>query len=93
MTDFEELLSELGDYPQELLDFLNGESTAGWVDFADDEAKKKTCYKRAKKALNALYEGQVDRANHSGNYGQLRRPGVDPRAINRIYELLDNQGR
>ena len=61
MTDFEELLSELGDYPQELLDFLNGESTAGWVDFADDEAKKKTHYKIAKKALNALYGGQVDR--------------------------------
>jgi hypothetical protein len=36
---------------------------------------------------------QIDMTNHSGNYGQLRRPGVDPTAINRIYELLDNQGR
>ena len=34
---------------------------------------------------------QIDMTNHSDNFGQLRRPGVDPRAINRIYELLDNQ--
>jgi len=36
---------------------------------------------------------EIDMTNHSDNYGQLRRPGVDPRAINRIYELLDSQGR
>ena len=36
---------------------------------------------------------QIDMTNHSDNYGQLRRPGVDPRAVSRIYELLDNQGR
>ena len=33
---------------------------------------------------------QVDMTNHSDNYGQIREPGVDPRAIRRIYELLNN---
>ena len=61
MTVFEELLSELGDYPQELLDFVNGESTAGWVDFADDEVKTRTYHQIATKALKALYKGEVDR--------------------------------
>ena len=33
---------------------------------------------------------RLDMTNHSGNYGQIRGPGVDPRAIRRIYELLEN---
>jgi glyoxylase-like metal-dependent hydrolase (beta-lactamase superfamily II) len=33
---------------------------------------------------------QIDMSNHSDNYRQLRGPGVDPRAIRRIYELLNN---
>ncbi len=33
---------------------------------------------------------QIDMTNHSANYAQLREPGVDPRAIRRIYQLLDN---
>ena len=33
---------------------------------------------------------QLDMSNHSDNYPQLRRPGVDPRAVRRIYELLNN---
>jgi glyoxylase-like metal-dependent hydrolase (beta-lactamase superfamily II) len=33
---------------------------------------------------------QIDMTNHSANYGQIRGPGVDPRAIRRIYGLLDN---
>ena len=33
---------------------------------------------------------QIDMTNHSDNYGQIRGPGVDPRAVRRIYELLDN---
>lgn len=33
---------------------------------------------------------QIDMTNHSDNYQQLREPGVDPRAIRRIYQLLDN---
>ena len=33
---------------------------------------------------------QIDMTNHSDNYGQIRGPGVDPRAIRRIYELLEN---
>ena len=32
----------------------------------------------------------IDMTNHTGNYGQVRGPGVDPRAIRRIYELLAN---
>ena len=34
---------------------------------------------------------QIDMTNHNDNY-RIRGPGVDPRAINRIYELLDEQG-
>ena len=33
---------------------------------------------------------QIDMTNHSNNYRQIRGPGVDPRAIRRMYELLDN---
>ncbi len=33
---------------------------------------------------------QIDMTNHSGNYAQLTSPGVDPRAIRRIYQLLDD---
>lgn len=32
----------------------------------------------------------LDMTNHSDNYAQIRGPGVDPRAIRRIYELLEN---
>ena len=35
---------------------------------------------------------EIDMTNHSDNF-RIPRPGVDSRAINRIYELLDNQGR
>ena len=31
----------------------------------------------------------LDMTNHSGNFAQIRAPGVDPRAINRIFSLLD----
>jgi len=31
----------------------------------------------------------LDMTNHSGNFAQIRAPGVDPRAINRIFFLLD----
>jgi cyclase len=34
---------------------------------------------------------QVDMTNHSANFGQIRGPGADPRAVRRIYQLLDNQ--
>jgi len=33
---------------------------------------------------------RIDMTNHRANYAQLREPGVDPRAIRRIYQLLDN---
>ena len=33
---------------------------------------------------------QIDMTNHSDNYSQLTGPGVDPRAIRRIYQLLGN---
>jgi cyclase len=33
---------------------------------------------------------QIDMTNHRSNFAQLTSPGVDPRAIRRIYELLDN---
>lgn len=33
---------------------------------------------------------QIDMTNHQANYAQLRGPGVDPRAIRRIYQLLAN---
>ena len=32
---------------------------------------------------------QIDMTNHARNYFQIRGPGVDPRAIRRIFELLD----
>jgi len=32
---------------------------------------------------------QIDLSNHSQNYAQLSSPGADPRAIQRIYTLLD----
>jgi len=32
---------------------------------------------------------QIDMTNHRANYAQLSEPGVDPRAIRRIYQLLD----
>ena len=32
---------------------------------------------------------QIDMTNHSNNYAQIRSAGADPRAIRRIYELLD----
>ncbi|MEX2469789.1 MAG: MBL fold metallo-hydrolase [Pseudohongiellaceae bacterium] len=35
--------------------------------------------------------GDIDMSNHSENYPQLTGPGVDPRAIRRIYELLDQR--
>ncbi|WP_237132685.1 MBL fold metallo-hydrolase [Pseudohongiella sp. O18] len=33
----------------------------------------------------------IDLTGHSNNYPQLREPGADPRAIRRIYQLLDEQ--
>jgi glyoxylase-like metal-dependent hydrolase (beta-lactamase superfamily II) len=33
---------------------------------------------------------QIDMTNHGANYAQIRGPGVDPRAIRRIYQLLGN---
>ncbi|HBX36524.1 MAG TPA: hypothetical protein DEG76_04180 [Pseudohongiella sp.] len=33
----------------------------------------------------------IDLTGHSNNYAQLREPGADPRAIRRIYQLLDEQ--
>tara|TARA_B110000879_G_scaffold153321_1_gene198418 strand:- start:190 stop:642 length:453 start_codon:yes stop_codon:yes gene_type:complete len=32
---------------------------------------------------------QIDMTNHSQNFAQIRAAGVDPRAIRRIYQLLD----
>jgi len=32
---------------------------------------------------------QIDMTNHSDNFAQIRGPGVDPRAIRRIYQLLN----
>lgn len=34
---------------------------------------------------------QIDMTDHSDNYAQISRPGVDPRAIRRIYQLLDER--
>jgi hypothetical protein len=31
----------------------------------------------------------LDMTNHADNFRQIRAPGVDPRAINRIWSLLD----
>lgn len=33
---------------------------------------------------------RLDMTNHADNYAQIRGPGVDPRAIRRIYELLED---
>ena len=32
---------------------------------------------------------QIDMTNHSQNFAQIRAVGADPRAIRRIYQLLD----
>lgn len=32
---------------------------------------------------------QIDLTDHAANYPQIRGPGADPRAVNRIYQLLD----
>ena len=34
---------------------------------------------------------QIDMTDHSDNYAQINSPGVDPRAIRRIYQLLDER--
>lgn len=34
---------------------------------------------------------RIDMTDHSGNYAQIRGPGVDPRAVRRMYELLDSR--
>ena len=34
---------------------------------------------------------RIDMTNHARNYFQIRGPGADPRAIRRIFELLDNR--
>lgn len=34
---------------------------------------------------------RIDMSNHRANYAQLTGPGVDPRAIRRIYQLLDER--
>ena len=34
---------------------------------------------------------QIDMTAHAGNFPQIRGPGVDPRAINRIYQLLESR--
>ena len=34
---------------------------------------------------------QIDMTGHAGNFPQIRGPGVDPRAINRIYQLLESR--
>ncbi len=34
---------------------------------------------------------QVDMTNHGANFPQLRGPGADPRAVSRIYQILDNK--
>jgi hypothetical protein len=36
-----------------------------------------------------LASQQIDMTNHSQNFAQIRGAGVDPRAIRRIYHLLD----
>jgi glyoxylase-like metal-dependent hydrolase (beta-lactamase superfamily II) len=52
--------------------------------------KTAAMHRRGVDAARAAVE--IDMTNHSDNF-RIPRPGVDPRAINRIYELLDNQGR
>ena len=34
---------------------------------------------------------QIDMSAHAGNFPQIQGPGVDPRAINRIYQLLESR--
>ena len=34
---------------------------------------------------------QIDMTNHADNFPQIRGPGVDPRAVRRIFELLDDR--
>ena len=34
---------------------------------------------------------RIDMTNHSQNYRQIRGPGVDPRAVRRMYELMDQR--
>jgi hypothetical protein len=34
---------------------------------------------------------EIDMTNHAENYAQIRAPGADPRAIRRIYQLLDDR--
>ncbi len=34
---------------------------------------------------------QIDMSAHAGNFPQIQGPGVDPRAINRIYQLLEER--
>ena len=34
---------------------------------------------------------QIDMTDHNANYRQIRGPGVDPRAIRRMYQLLDER--
>ncbi len=34
---------------------------------------------------------EIDMTNHRANYPQLSEPGVDPRAVRRIYQLLDGR--
>ena len=50
--------------------------------------KTTAMYRRGVSAEQAAE--QIDMTTHSDNYGQIQDPGVDPRAIRRIYELLDN---
>jgi len=35
--------------------------------------------------------GQIDMTNHSANFPQIQGPGVDPRAMRRIFELLEER--
>jgi cyclase len=35
--------------------------------------------------------GRIDMTNHAQNFQQIRGPGVDPRAVRRIYELLESR--
>lgn len=34
---------------------------------------------------------QIDMTNHAGNFPQIRGAGVDPRAVRRMYQLIDEQ--
>ena len=35
--------------------------------------------------------GRIDMTNHSANFPQISGAGVDPRAVRRMYQLLDQQ--